>query len=222
MLKFPCLVLDHDDTLVQTERAIAYPYFRDYLKSIRPHIDLSFSDFVHACYNAIFPDLCRQRWQFTEQELAEEYQNWQRYCAANIPPLCPGMERIVRRQKEAGGLLCVVSLSSPENIRRDYLHHFGFLPDAIYAANLPKDRRKPNPWPLVDIMERFRLKPQELLMVDDMKLGWDMATAAGIPTACAAWAKSDFPELMAEMKNICRYAFDTPQNLEAFLFETTM
>ena len=28
MLKYPCLVLDHDDTVVQTERAIGYPYFR--------------------------------------------------------------------------------------------------------------------------------------------------------------------------------------------------
>ena len=29
MLKYPCLVLDHDDTVVQTERYIGFPYFRD-------------------------------------------------------------------------------------------------------------------------------------------------------------------------------------------------
>ena len=222
MLKYPCLVLDHDDTVVQTERAIAYPYFRDYLKSIRPHIDLTISDFVHACYNAVFPDMCRERWQFTDAELAGENENWQSYCATHSPPLCPGIENIVRRQKEAGGLICVVSLSSPETIRRDYEHHFGFQPDAIYAADLPRDRRKPNPWPLLDIMERFHLKPQEMLMVDDMKLGYTMAQAASISTACAAWAKIDFPELMAEMKAICDHAFDSPKELEDFLFEITM
>ena len=36
MLKFKCLVLDHDDTIVQTERTIGYPYFRDYIARIRP------------------------------------------------------------------------------------------------------------------------------------------------------------------------------------------
>ena len=34
MLKYPCLVLDHDDTVVQTEKAIGYPYFRDYIARI--------------------------------------------------------------------------------------------------------------------------------------------------------------------------------------------
>ena len=27
MLKYPCLVLDHDDTVVQSERTIGYPFF---------------------------------------------------------------------------------------------------------------------------------------------------------------------------------------------------
>ena len=27
MLKYPCLVLDHDDTVVQSEATVNYPYF---------------------------------------------------------------------------------------------------------------------------------------------------------------------------------------------------
>ena len=35
MLKFPCLVLDHDDTIVQSEATINYPFFVEYLKKYR-------------------------------------------------------------------------------------------------------------------------------------------------------------------------------------------
>lgn len=219
MLKYPCLILDHDDTVVQTERAIGYPYFRDYLAKVRPGTALSFREYVHDCHNTVFPDMCREKWHFTDQELKEEYTLWQAYCKTHVPPLFPGIGDVIRRQKAAGGLVCVVSLSSRANITRDYEAHFGFQPDAIYACELPRERRKPQPWPLEDIMARFRLEPKDLLMVDDMKLGWTMAQSVGAQTACAAWSKLDFPDLMEEMRKICNYSFDTVAELEHFLFE---
>ena len=68
MLKYACLVLDHDDTVVQTEKAIGYPYFRDYLAQIRPGTKLSFSEYVEKCNNMVFADMCRQHWQFTDEK----------------------------------------------------------------------------------------------------------------------------------------------------------
>ena len=47
--------------------------------------------------------------------------------------------------------------------------------------------------PLERIMERFVLRPEELLVVDDLKPGHDMARAAGVPFAAAGWA-NDIPE----------------------------
>ena len=32
MLKYPCLVLDHDDTVVQSEATVNYPFFIEFLK----------------------------------------------------------------------------------------------------------------------------------------------------------------------------------------------
>lgn len=218
MLKYPCLVLDHDDTVVQTERSIGYPYFLRYLQKIRPGAQLSFQQYVLDCQNMLFPDMCREKWGFTEAEQREEYAGWQEYCRSHIPPIFPGIDRIIRRQKEEGGLVCMASLSSLDNITRDYLHHFGFLPDAIYHNDLPRPQRKPNPFPLEDLMEKFHLGPRDILMVDDMKLGWSMARAVGADTAFAAWSRQDFPELMTEMKEICTYSFDSVEDLEDFLF----
>jgi len=219
MLKYKCLVLDHDDTVVQTEKTIGYPYFRDYIERIRPGQSLTFSEYVRDCNNMVFADMCRARWNMTEEELTEEYLGWKAYSRVNIPEECPGIGQVIQRQKELGGLVCVSSLSTKEIIERDFLHHFGFLPDAVYDYDLPVEKRKPASYSLTDIMEKFRLMPEEMLMIDDMKLGSLMAKSVNVPTAFAGWSKADFPELTAEMRNICDYAFDSPAELEVFLFE---
>ena len=219
MLKYRCLVLDHDDTVVQTEKTIGFPYFRDYIQRIRPGCTLTFEEYVRDCNNMIFADMCVQRWQMTQEEMQEEYLGWKAYSRVNIPEVCPGIARVIRRQKETGGILCVSSLSTREIIERDFLHHFGMLPDAIYDYDLPPHQRKPNPYALEQIMEQFRLKPEEILMVDDMKLGCVMAQEAGVDTAFAAWSKQDFPALCREMESLCSFTFRSAEDLERFLFE---
>ena len=219
MLKYKCLVLDHDDTVVQTERSIGYPYFRDFIAKIRPGQSLTFSQYVHDCNNMVFSDMCRNRWSFTPEEEKEEYLGWKDYSRQNIPPICPGIDRIIHRQKELGGLICVSSLSTREIIQRDFMHHFGFLPDAIYDYDLPAEQRKPETYALTDIIARFHLSPADLLMVDDMKLGYLMAKKVHVPTAYAGWSKAEFPDLMTEMKKICNFSFDSTDKLYNFLFE---
>ena len=218
-MRYKCLVLDHDDTVVQTEKTIGYPYFRDYIERIRPGQTLSFPEYVKDCNNMVFADMCRERWQMTEEELTEEYLGWKAYSRINVPEVCEGIGNVIRRQKEAGGIVCVSSLSTREIIERDFLHHFDFLPDAIYDYDLPVHQRKPNTYALEQIMADYGLKPGEILMVDDMKLGWAMANAIGADTAFAGWSKTEFPELCAEMRDICTCSFDSPQELEKFLFD---
>ncbi len=218
-MRYKCLVLDHDDTVVQTERTIGYPYFRDYIERIRPGMTLTFPEYVRDCNNMVFADMCRERWQMTEEELTEEYLGWKAYSRVNVPAVCEGIGEVIRRQKEAGGIVCVSSLSTREIIERDFLHHFGFLPDAIYDYDLPVSQRKPNTYALEQIMADYGLKPEEILMVDDMKLGWAMANAVGVDTAFAGWSKLDFPDLSEEMRTICTYSFDSPKNMEKYLFD---
>ena len=35
-MRFPCLVLDHDDTVVQSEMTVNFPYFLQVLADFRP------------------------------------------------------------------------------------------------------------------------------------------------------------------------------------------
>ena len=219
MLKYPCLVLDHDDTVVQSEATINYPFFVYILDQFRPGATITLEQYVHGCCHLGFANMCRQWYHFTEQEIVEEYLGWKAYIRDHIPAPFPGIDRIIRRQKEQGGLICVVSHSCSQNITRDYSTHFGLLPDDIYGWDLPEPLRKPSTYPLEQIMAKYHLRPGQLLVVDDMKPAWEMASKAHVPIAFAAWGRQDYPQITEEMKRLCDFSFDSTESLEKFLFD---
>jgi len=150
--------------------------------------------------------------------LLHEYNGWKEYIRSHIPAPYPGIERIVRRQKEECGILCVISQSSEENIARDYDAHFGMQPDAIFGWDLEPEHRKPNPWALQQIMDTYHLTADQLLVVDDMKAAVGMARAGGCKIAFAGWGRTDFPQIYSEMSNLCNFSFDSIEKFENFLF----
>ena len=219
MLKYPCLVLDHDDTVVQSMQTLSYPFFCYVLEIFRPGCTMTLEEYVHDCHDYGFADLCRIRFGYTDDELAKEHEMWMDYVRKNIPAPYPGIDAIIRRQKETGGMICVVSHSSIENITRDYKTHFGILPDAIYGWDLPEHQRKPNPYPLQDIMARYGFLPEEMLVVDDMKLAWKMANPQGVKVAFAGWCNTGAPQQVAEMTKLCDLHFHSTRELEQYLFD---
>lgn len=219
VLRFPCLVLDHDDTVVQTMKTLSYPFFCLELEQFRPSTTMSLSEYVTESYRRGFADMCRERFGFTEAELALEHRQWMDYIMQHIPDVFSGIDRIVHRQKAEGGTLCVVSHSNSDNIIRDYQAHFGMIPDAIYGWDMEAHQRKPHPWPLQDIMKKFGFRPEEILVVDDMQLACQMADPLGIKVAFAGWDDLGVPELRKEMEQLCAYSFHTVHELEQFLFD---
>ncbi len=221
MLKYPCLVLDHDDTVVQSEKTIGYPYMCYVLEQFRPGQTVTLEQFVRDCHEIGFAPMCRKRWNFTEEELAEENRGWTDYIRTHIPDPFPGIRNVIRRQQAEGGMICVVSHSAVENITRDYRVHFGTAPDVIYGWDYPEHQRKPYPFPLEDIMAKYGFAPDEILVVDDSHLACQMAQPLGVKVAFAAWGKQEFPKLSAGMKELCDFSFDTAEALEKFLFENS-
>ena len=171
MLKYPCLVLDHDDTAVQSEITVNYPCFLVALQKFRPGETMDYPEFVDWCFRYEFAEFLRVRYGFTDEECREEYRMWQEYSQTRTPPPYPGIREIILEQKRRGGLVCVASLSSRENILRDYRTHFGVEPDLIFSSDDPKEERKPGTYPLEKIMETYGRSPDQLLMVDDLKTG---------------------------------------------------
>lgn len=217
MLNHRCLVLDHDDTVVRSEETVNYPSFLEALKVLRPGRTITREEFTRWCFSPGFSALCSDYIGLTPEEIDVQYDMWRSYVATHIPPPYDGLRPILTRWKQEGGLLCVSSHSARENILRDYRLHFGLEPDQIFDWDLGEDRRKPSPYALQEIMRLYDLRPDELLMVDDLKPGYDMAHACGVPFACAGWSHDD-PEIRAFLRRFSDFYLETVQALESLLF----
>lgn len=187
MLRFPCLVLDHDDTAVQSTPTIHYPSFSATLAQLRPGASLTLERFAELCYDPGFEPLCSRVLAFTSEEMAVQEANWRATVQRTRAPFWPGLPALLARYAAAGGHICVVSHSSEETIRLDYAAAGAPAPDLVFGWERGPGRRKPAPWPLEQILARWDLAPAQLLMVDDLKPGWEMAHACGVPFAAAGW-----------------------------------
>ncbi len=217
-MRYQCLIFDHDDTVVNSTATIHWPCFVEYLGLRRPGMSCSLEKYFLRNFDPGFLVMCREDYGMSEEELQDETRYWQGYVKNHIPTAYPGIREIMERQKAAGGLVCVISHSFDYNIRRDYEANGLPAPDAVYGWEVPPERRKPMPWSLQEIMRDFDLRPEDVLMIDDLKPGYDMARACGVDFAAVGWS-NDIPEIERFMRANCRYYFKTVQELDAFLKE---
>ena len=218
-MRFRCLVMDHDDTTVNSTATIHFPSFLAYLKLVRPEASYTLEDYFRKNFDPGIMALFTGELGFSEQELEGEFRFWQDWVRTRVPCAYPGIREILQRHKDAGGYIAVVSHSMRESIERDYRENDLPEPDIIFGWEQPPEQRKPNTWPLEQIMERFGLEPQELLVVDDLKPGYDMARAAGVPFAAAGWA-NNIPEIEQFMRKNCDFYCKTVADLDRLLEES--
>jgi len=215
-MKYKCLILDHDDTAVKSTPDIHYPSFVEALKSLRPETDISLTDFVTYCFNPGFSQLCKDIMKFSETEQEYQYRIWKKYTNENSPDFYPGFPDLINEYKKSGGIICVVSHSESEQIIRDYILHCALRPDMIFGWELAEHQRKPNPYPIVEIMKKFNLDNTEILVVDDLKPGLDMARSCNVEFAAAGWSHV-VPEIENYMKIKSDYYFSSVEELKKFV-----
>jgi len=215
-MKYKCLVFDHDDTVVNSTATIHHPCFEAYLDLRRPGCKCSLEEYFLKNFDPGFIPMCRDEYGMTDEDLADETLFWKEYVKDHIPQAYPGIREIMERHKAQGGLICVVSHSFEHNIRRDYEANSLPEPDAIYGWDRPVEERKPYPFPLLDIMERFGLEKHELLMIDDLKPGYDMAKACEVDFAAVGWS-NDIVRIESFMRANCSYYFKEIDSFSAFL-----
>jgi phosphoglycolate phosphatase-like HAD superfamily hydrolase len=217
-LRFKCLVLDHDDTVVNSTPHIHHPSMVETLKTLRPEMEpLSLETFIANCFHPGFSVFCNEILKFTEEEMEFQYKSWRSHTRTKVPDFYPGFPELIREFKEAGGIVCVASHSEGEIIARDYKLKCGMLPDMIFGWELGEERRKPKPYPLQEIMRGFGLDKEDILVVDDLKPGLDMARSCRVPFAAAGWSHI-VSEIKVYMKSNSDYYFERVEDLREFIF----
>lgn len=218
-MKYRCLILDHDDTAVKSTPEIHYPSFIEALKVLRPdNKPLSLEDFVLYCFNPGFSALCKDILKFNDEEQEYQYKVWKSYTIKKVPDFYEGFLEFINEYKKLGGIICVVSHSEREQIIRDYTLNCRFTPDLIFGWELPESKRKPNPYPVLEIMKRYNLHNDEMLVVDDSKPGLDMARSCNVDFAAAGWSHV-IPEIRTYMKENSDYYFSDIDLLRKFVME---
>ena len=217
MLKYQCLIMDHDDTVVNSTATVHYPCFLEYCSKYFPDYTCTLEHYFLKNFDPGVVPFFRDEVGMTHEQMMHEQTYWNAFVQEHIPEVYPGMREILHRQKEEGGLLCVISHSYKENILRDYRANDLPEPDLIFGWECPPDKRKPNSWPLEQIMEKYQLQPHEMLVLDDLKPGYDMAKSMNVPFAAAGWA-NDIPAIEQFMRRNCDRYFKRISDLESWLF----
>ena len=216
-LKYKCIILDHDDTTVNSTAEVNYPALLDTLSHLRPTIRPNYEEFMDFCFQPGFFEYCTQILALDSEEMKYEYNNWKRFVSNIVPTACPGMQKIIEKHRASGGIICTVSHSESDNILRDWKANFNSSPDAVYGWDAGEGRRKPDPYPVLDIANKYSLELSDILVIDDLKHGFDMAKNAGVTFAAALWAQPS--RLCREfMKNNADLVFENTAELERYLF----
>ncbi|MBR2703494.1 MAG: HAD-IA family hydrolase, partial [Oscillospiraceae bacterium] len=205
-MKYRCLVFDHDDTTVNSTATIHHPCFERFLQDYFPERSCSLEEYFLKNFSPGFVPMCREEYGMDDETLALETEYWQEYVRDRIPEAYPGIREIMLQQKQNGGLIAVISHSYRHNILRDYAANGLPEPDLIFGWEMPPEQRKPAAWPLKEVLKRFDLRPEEVLMIDDLKPGFDMALACGVPFAAVGWA-NDIEPIETFMRSNCSLYF---------------
>jgi len=215
-MRYQCLVLDHDDTVVNSTATIHYPSFVKYMEIYRPQIHMTLDEYFALNFDpgvvALFRDICG----LSEEEMKQEEEFWRDYVKDHIPDVYDGIREILWTHKKEGGLICVSSHSYSEYILRDYAHGGLPEPDLVFGWDLEPELRKPSPYSVLEIQKTFGLEKKDILVLDDLKPGYDMARAAGVDFAAAGWA-NDVSEIVSFMKKNCDYYLGTVEDFARLL-----
>ena len=192
-MKYRCLVLDHDDTVVKSTPEIHYPSFVEIMRALRSEEPIpTLQEFMEFCSEPGYFAHCRDVIRFTPQESVVQDQMWHDYVASHIPD-----EKIVLRDYEA------------QNLPR---------PALVFGAELGEDRRKPNPWPLFEIRRRLKIPFEETAMVDDLMTGLSMAKNCGVMAVAAGWSHIS-PKIADRVRRSCDVYCKTVEELRTLLLK---
>lgn len=221
-LKYKCLILDHDDTAVDSTALIHHAAHLEIMKKFRPEmkpLDIEGWHLMH--FRTGIKHYLKNVLNFNEREMEEEFKIWQKHAAGSAPSFYPGFLDALVRYRELGGLITVVSHSESHIVKMHYMQCFSdynILPDLIFGWDIDEEKRKPSPWPVYEILDHFKLKKTDVLIVDDSKHGVLMSQASDVAIAAAGWCHQ-IPVIKDYMKANCIRYFSDVKSFEDFILQ---
>ncbi len=218
-MKFSCLVLDHDDTAVDSTPDIHYPSYIHMMEALRPGSPiLTLDEWYSVNFDPGIAEFLSKELGLSDEEMKIQFSMWQNYTRNRIPRFFDGFIQFLKRFRSNGGIIAKVSHSEKEIIEKHYKHYTGeVFPDVIFGWDHDKEKRKPSTYPITQILQQFNVSKEDLLIVDDLKPGVIMAKNSGVKIAGVGWSHQ-VPLIRDYMKRECDFYVKSIQELETIVF----
>jgi phosphoglycolate phosphatase/pyrophosphatase PpaX len=200
-LHYRCILVDHDDTAVDSTSAVHYPAHLEALRVLRPgRTPPSREQWILHNFHGIMEYLTGDL-ALTREEQEVEFELWHGFASTHSPPFFPGFLSLLADYHQAGGRVAVISHSEASVIAAHYAaaRDPGFRPDLVFGWEHDAEKRKPSPWPVREALRALDCPASAALVVDDLKPGILMARAAGVAMAAAGWSHR-IPEIEEYMR----------------------
>ncbi|KAL7721019.1 Haloacid dehalogenase-like hydrolase domain-containing protein [Entamoeba marina] len=220
-LKYKCLLLDHDDTSVDSTPHLHYPAYLDFMKS-RPndHV-LSLQEWFEMLWKEGLLPYYRNHLHMTEDEITDCFaQNKEFHKTLEPVHFFKGFIDFLAEYRKRGGIVAIVSFSSENSILSHYKKETDgtYLPDHVFGWNREEPTKsKPYTYPVDWMIEKYNLNKKDILVVDDMSPGLTMAKRAGVDKAGALYGEGH-EVLESEMKELCEYVLKSADELRNIVF----
>lgn len=219
-LRYTCLIIDHDDTAVDSSEEIHYPAHLEMMRRLRPQLSpVTLDQWFQKNFDPGVVRFLVDELGLTKEELIQEFEIWRSFTSSRIPHFYPGVLDLLRWFRSRGGKIAVVSHSERDLIERDYRSaspEDPIIPDLIFGWDHDESRRKPHPWPALETLARFGCGAEEAIILDDLKPGVLMGQASGVAVAAAGWGHR-IPAIRAYMERNCLGYFEAVADFAAYL-----
>ncbi len=220
-MKYSCLLIDHDDTSVNSSPSIHHPAHIEQMKRLgREDEAVSSDEWMRINYHPGILSYLNDTLGLDSREKELCYQVWRDYSSQRIPDFFPGILNILQEFRNHGGIIVVVTHSEAGMVEAHYKAQKeipGFFPDRIIGWTGDSTKNKPDPWPVLDVIRQYGVKKEEILVVDDLKPGIIMAQKAGVDSLGVGWSHR-IPEIEADMRENCTYYAPDLDFFEQILF----
>jgi beta-phosphoglucomutase-like phosphatase (HAD superfamily) len=216
-LRKKCLILDHDDTIINSQESIHYPLFVEVLSILRPNIQpLDFERFIEISNELGFVKMCRTLYHYTPAEIEFEYQYWKKYSSLMLVPSFDGIKELLDAFVKAGGIIIVYTMNSKDNVLDDYQRLFNITPDVIIAHDQYYVLKKPYRLSILKALHDLNLSVRDCIFIDDTPMLLELKDRLNMDFIAANWAKSAHPL----WKNRCdETVIHHPKDCWPYIFE---
>lgn len=87
-MRYQCLVLDHDDTVVNSTASVNYPAFVQALRTLRPDVHMTLDDFF-LLVRARLRRAVQRHSAFSDSEMDFQYRTWLERARTHVPDTFP-------------------------------------------------------------------------------------------------------------------------------------